>query len=167
MLYKQSMSTPLGPMIGVSTEDSLYLLEFTDCLSLESELENLQLRMSSGIVTRSTSPLSSIRAELVRYFAGNLQTFETPVTLLGSPFQIRVWEQLRKIPYGTTLSYASLAEAIGQPKAARAVGNANGANQLAIIIPCHRVIQSNGSLGGYNGGLARKPKLLALEGVTL
>ncbi len=167
MLYKQSISTPLGPMIGISTHDHLYLLEFIDCLGLESEIENLQLHMRSPIALGTTAPLSSIQKELKQYFAGKLQVFQTPISLLGSPFQIRVWEELRKIPYGKTISYLELAIGIGQPSAARAVGNANGSNQLAIIIPCHRVIHANGKLGGYNGGITRKPKLLAIEGITI
>lgn len=167
MLYKQSISTPLGPMLGISTEDHLYLLEFIDCLGLEYEIENLQLKMRSTIVKASTAPLISIQKELKQYFARKLRTFETPISLLGSPFQIRVWEELRKIPYGKTISYSELATAIGKPQAARAVGNANGSNQLAIIIPCHRVIHANGGLGGYNGGITRKPKLLAIEGIAI
>ncbi|HEV7737443.1 MAG TPA: methylated-DNA--[protein]-cysteine S-methyltransferase, partial [Chlamydiales bacterium] len=110
-----------------------------------------------------TGLLDSLQEELAQYFAGNLQTFKTPVHFTGTPFQVRVWEELQKISYGTTISYAMLAANIGKPTAFRAVARANGANKLAIIIPCHRVIYANGALGGYSGGLARKPQLLAVE----
>ena len=97
------------------------------------------------------------------YFEGKRQDFKTPLFLLGSPFQKRVWEELMKISPGKTRSYAEIAMAIGKPTAYRAVANANGANQLAIVIPCHRVINSNGELGGYGGGIARKKWLIDLE----
>ena len=101
--------------------------------------------------------------KLKSYFEGKLKKFETPLFLLGSPFQKKVWQALLKIPYGTTRSYAAQAVSMSEPKATRAVANANGANQLAIVIPCHRIINSNGALGGYGGGIARKEWLLQHE----
>lgn len=110
-----------------------------------------------------TEALRSIEQELKKYFEGRLGKFTTPLFLLGSPFQKKVWNELLKIPYGTTRSYAAQAVSMGEPKATRAVANANGANQLAIVIPCHRIINSNGALGGYGGGIARKEWLLQHE----
>jgi methylated-DNA-[protein]-cysteine S-methyltransferase len=101
--------------------------------------------------------------QLRAYFAGRLTTFDLPLTLAGTPFQQRVWAALRDIPYGATVSYGELADRIGQPTAARAVGLANGRNPIGIIVPCHRVVGSAGSLTGYSGGIDRKRYLLALE----
>jgi len=106
-----------------------------------------------------TEPIRQLRA----YFAGALETFDLPLAPGGTPFQQRVWNELCKIPYGETISYGQLAQRIGNPNASRAVGLANGSNPIPIIIPCHRVIGSNGKLTGYGGGLPIKEKLLALE----
>ncbi len=102
--------------------------------------------------------------ELHRYFAGTLKEFGTPLDLRGTEFQLSVWNQLTRIPYGETRSYSQIAGAIGRPKSVRAVGAANGSNPVAIIVPCHRVIGSNGTLTGYGGGLPLKKRLLELEG---
>lgn len=102
--------------------------------------------------------------ELRDYFAGILRVFRTPLDLRGTDFQLSVWNELRKIPYGETRSYAQIAEAIGKPRAVRAVGAANGSNPVAIVVPCHRVIGLNGRLTGYGGGLPMKKRLLELEG---
>jgi len=107
--------------------------------------------------------LRETRAQLDAYFAGRLKRFDLPLAASGTPFQQQVWQALRQIPYGSTCSYADIARAIGQPGASRAVGGANGANPLAIVVPCHRVISANGRIGGYTGGLSRKQRLLALE----
>jgi len=109
------------------------------------------------------SALAEPARQLRAYFAGELENFDLPLTPEGTPFQQRVWAELSKIPYGETVSYGELARRIGNPQASRAVGLANGSNPIPIIIPCHRVIGSNGKLTGYGGGLAIKEKLLALE----
>ena len=101
--------------------------------------------------------------QLKAYFAGELENFDLPLSPQGTPFQQRVWGELQKIPYGDTISYGELARRIGNPKASRAVGLANGSNPISIVIPCHRVIGANGKLTGYGGGLPIKEKLLALE----
>jgi methylated-DNA-[protein]-cysteine S-methyltransferase len=106
-----------------------------------------------------TEPVRQLRA----YFAGELESFDLPLSPQGTPFQQKVWDELCKIPYGETISYGQLATSIGNPKASRAVGLANGSNPIPIIIPCHRVIGANGKLTGYGGGLPIKEKLLALE----
>jgi len=157
------LDTPLGPMIAVADEQALYLLEFVERRGLEREIERLRQKTKAAIVPGVTPPINSIEHELVQYFKGKLITFKTPLFLLGSSFQKQVWEALRKIPAGATRSYADLAKAIGRPTAFRAVAQANGTNQLAIIIPCHRVINSNGALGGYAGGVSRKQWLLDHE----
>jgi len=157
------IDTRLGPMIAIGDESALYLLEFVDRRGLEREVERLRQRTKSAIIPGVTEPIQSIESELTRYFDGKLTEFKTPVTVLGSPFQKSVWEQLMKISPGETRSYSDIAAVLGKPSAYRAVAQANGANQLAIMIPCHRVINSNGDLGGYGGGLTRKNWLLHHE----
>jgi len=105
--------------------------------------------------------------QLDEYFAGRRKTFDLPLAPEGTPFQLAVWRALRDIPYGETQSYGDIARRIGKPKAVRAVGAANGANPISIVVPCHRVIGADGSLTGYGGGLPRKQKLLALEQVSV
>lgn len=157
------LDTPLGAMIAIADENALYLLEFVDRRGLEREVERLRWKTKSAIIPGHTKPMTSIETELKLYFDGTLREFKTPLLFLGSPFQKCVWEELRKIPIGETRSYADVAIAVGKSSAFRAVAQANGANQLAIIIPCHRVINKNESLGGYGGGLMRKEWLLNHE----
>jgi len=157
------IDTRLGPMIAIGDETALYLLEFVDRRGLEREVERLRHRTKSSIIPGVTEPIQLIESELTRYFDGQLTEFKTPVALLGSPFQKNVWAQLMKIPPGETRSYSDIAISLAKPTAFRAVAQANGANQLAIIIPCHRVINLNGDLGGYGGGITRKNWLLHHE----
>ena len=105
----------------------------------------------------------TVRSQLDAYFARKRKTFDLPIALSGTPFQLRVWAELRRIDFGTTISYRELAERIGKPGASRAVGSANGANPIAILVPCHRVIASDGSLAGFAGGVAVKRALLDHE----
>jgi methylated-DNA-[protein]-cysteine S-methyltransferase len=112
---------------------------------------------------RHEAPLRGAIEELRAYFAGELREFTMPLAPRGTPFQLRVWNELTRIPYGETISYRELAERIGNPKASRAVGLANGCNPIAIIVPCHRVIGANGKLTGYGGGLPIKERLLSFE----
>jgi AraC family transcriptional regulator of adaptative response/methylated-DNA-[protein]-cysteine methyltransferase len=163
ILKSSWLDTRLGPMLAIADEEALYLLEFVDRRGLEREVERLRQKTKSAIIPGYTEPIRSIDSELVQFFDGKLSEFKTPLFFLGSPFQKRVWEQLKKIPHGETRSYSDIAAAIGNPSAYRAVAQANGANQLSIIIPCHRVINSNGELGGYGGGLTRKKWLLNHE----
>ncbi len=157
------LDTPLGPMLAIADETTLILLEFIERKGLENEVIRLQKSLKATIQMGSTSPIVSIERELQHYFAGQLMEFKTPLQIIGSPFQQHVWQALRKIPYGKTQSYLDLAKSIDKPTAFRAVAQANSTNQLAIIIPCHRVINANGNLGGYAGGLSRKQWLLAHE----
>lgn len=116
---------------------------------------------------KAESNLALAARELDAYFAGKLRKFTVPLDLQGTPFQLQVWSTLRKIPFGKAVSYGEEARMLGKPKAARAVGSANGRNPIPIIVPCHRVVAGDGSLGGYSAGLPMKRKLLALEGVSV
>jgi AraC family transcriptional regulator of adaptative response/methylated-DNA-[protein]-cysteine methyltransferase len=161
------LDTKLGPMIAIADDEALYLLEFVDRRGLEREVESLRRLTKSAILPGTSEPLQSIEKELSQYFEGSLTEFKTPLHLLGSPFQKSVWEALKKIPYGETRSYAEISAAIKKPSAFRAVANANGANKIAIVIPCHRVINSNGEIGGYGGGVSRKKWLIDHEAVEI
>lgn len=157
------LDTQLGPMIAIADEDALYLLEYVDRRGLEREIEVLRAKTKMAIVPGYTPPLTLIEAELKQYFEGTLKEFKTPLAACGTPFQRLVWEALKKIPLGETRSYSEIATAVGKPLAVRAVARANGANPLAIIVPCHRVIGANGDLTGYGGGIARKKWLINHE----
>jgi AraC family transcriptional regulator of adaptative response/methylated-DNA-[protein]-cysteine methyltransferase len=157
------LATPLGPMITIADDQALYLLEFIDKPDLTLEILKLVKKTNACLSEGSSAPLKLIEQELKKYFAGELKQFKTPLNYIGTPFQKRVWQALLTIPYGKTCSYADIAKVIGKPTAFRAVANANGANQLAIIIPCHRVIQTNGDLGGYSGGVNRKQWMIQHE----
>jgi AraC family transcriptional regulator of adaptative response/methylated-DNA-[protein]-cysteine methyltransferase len=126
-------------------------------------MKRLRQQSAATIIPGYTNPINSIEQELVLYFNGELEKFKTPIVLWGTPFQKRVWQELIQIPFGETRSYAEIAQAIGQPSAYRAVANANGANKLCIIVPCHRVINTGGGLGGYGAGVSRKEYLLKHE----
>ncbi len=157
------LDTPLGPMVAIADEEALYLLEFVDRRGLEREVERLRYKTKSAIIPGRTQAIHSIEEEIGKYFCGELREFKTPVAVIGSSFQQRVWEELKKIPFGQTRSYSEIATLVGKPSAFRAAAQANGANQLAIMIPCHRVINMSGELGGYGGGLNRKRWLIHHE----
>lgn len=158
------IETPLGPMIAGATDDGVCLLEFADRRMLEKQLERLERILRQPLVPGDHPHLTRLREELERYFAGTLRMFMVPLVFRGTPFEERVWRELVSIPYGETCSYAALASRVEAPGAQRAVGRANGMNRIAIVIPCHRVVNSDGRLGGYGGGLWRKHWLLAHEG---
>ena len=157
------LDTPLGAMLAVADDDGLCLLEFVDRRAIEKQIATLRRRMGSAIVPGDNAHLALASDELNRYFDGALKRFTVPLTLPGTPFQLSVWQRLQRIGYGETLSYAAMAEDIGRRGAQRAVGRANGDNRLAVIIPCHRVVRSDGELCGYGGGLWRKKWLLEHE----
>ncbi|MGE3921202.1 MAG: bifunctional transcriptional activator/DNA repair enzyme AdaA [Gammaproteobacteria bacterium] len=162
-LYATWIDTPLGPMLTIVDEKYVYLLEFVDRRGLEKEIERLRKRLKIGIIPGRTKITKQIEKELADYFSFKSFNFKTPYFVLGSEFEKKVWHELQLIPIGETRSYLDIAKAIGNEKAFRAVANANGKNQLAIIIPCHRVINANGELGGYGGGISRKQWLLEHE----
>jgi len=163
ILYATWMDTKLGRMIAMGDEKALYLLDFVDRRTLEREIDLLRKKWKVAIIPGETDILKSIQTEVKNYFEGKSFEFKTPMQTIGSLFQKKVWEELKKIPVGETRSYLDIAKAIGLPTAYRAVANANGANKLGIIIPCHRVINHDGELGGYGGGIARKKWLLEHE----
>lgn len=155
--------TPLGPMLVGGTDDALCLLEFVDRRMLESQLSRMQRRLECALLPGSNPVTAELERELKAYFDGRLSSFAVPLSAPGTEFQRNVWDALLEIPFGTTVSYGEIARRIGRPSAVRAVARANGANRIAILIPCHRVIGSDGTLTGYGGGLWRKKRLLELE----
>ncbi len=157
------IETAAGPMIAGSVSGGICLLEFTDRRMLEKQLQRLSRCFPFPIVPGESAHLSKLQTELGEYFSGARQTFTVPLVYPGTPFEQTVWSELLRIPYGETRSYEALAQKVGQPGASRAVGRANGMNRISILIPCHRVVNKNGELGGYGGGLWRKRILLDLE----
>ncbi|MGO7536055.1 bifunctional transcriptional activator/DNA repair enzyme AdaA [Rhizobium leguminosarum] len=163
LLFADWFETPLGPMVAVADRTHLHLLEFHDRKALPTELEALQKRVRSSVAIGRTPAIDQIEAEIRDYFEGRLTVFKTPLALGGTPFEKHVWAKLMDIPAGQTRAYGDLAREMERPEVVRAVGRANGANQLAIIVPCHRILGADGSLTGYGGGLWRKQWLLRHE----
>lgn len=157
------IESPLGPMVAGATSKGACLLEFTDRRMLETQMKILKRRFALPMAPGRNAHLEQLDAELNEYFRGDRRAFSVPVEAPGTPFENRVWQMLTTIPYGETRSYGDIARALGQPGAVRAVGSANGRNRIAIVIPCHRVVNADGRLGGYGGGLWRKKRLLDLE----
>jgi len=163
ILNQITIQTPLGDMLAIADENVLYLLEFIGRRNLDSEIKRLLHQKKAILESKTTSPLHSIKQELDAYFNGSLQGFKTPIQSMGTAFQKQAWQALCQIPYGQTRSYLEQAQMMNKPSACRAVANANGMNQLAIIIPCHRIIRSDNTLGGYAAGIERKQWLLKHE----
>lgn len=155
--------TLLGPMIAGATDNGICLLEFTDRRMIETQVERLRKYLKAELIPGQSPFFDQLTQELDQYFEGKLQKFTVPLETPGTEFQQKVWKVLQDIPYGKTRSYKEQAIAINNLKAIRAVATANGDNRIAIIIPCHRVIGSDGSMTGYGGGVWRKQKLLELE----
>lgn len=158
--------TPLGAMVAAAEGERLCLLEFADRPMLEHQLSTIRRLFDAEIVAGMAGVFETLQSQLAEYFGGKRQEFDLPLAAPGSPFQRAVWKTLSAIPYGETRSYAQQAAAIGKQSAVRAVARANGANRIAILIPCHRVIGSDGTLTGYGGGIWRKRYLLDLERKT-
>jgi O-6-methylguanine DNA methyltransferase len=164
MIYTRSrIASPLGDLLAITAPDgTLHALDFDD---FAERLHRLFARHHPGAALHDGPPPPALAAALAAYFAGDAAALEAlPVARIGSDFQRKVWAALRAIPAGETCSYGQLAAAIGQPSASRAVGLANGANPIGIVVPCHRVIGSGGALTGYAGGVERKAWLLRHEG---
>ncbi|KAI5788530.1 methylated-DNA--protein-cysteine methyltransferase [Peziza echinospora] len=147
-------------MLALSSKEYLQGLYFSD-QPLSKTINHLSL--NTNILSKTTSSIESIRHELNLYFSGHLKRFETPIQLHGSAFQKRAWKALMEVPHGVTRSYTEQAIAMGVPKSYRAIANANHANPIAIVVPCHRIIRANGELSGYAGGVARKRWLILNE----
>lgn len=153
-MWYTEVSSPIGPLLLVANETGLRRIEF---------VQGRRPARPDPTWEENSKALDTNARQLREYFAGKLTDFDLPLAPEGTPFQQKVWKALCHIPYGETISYGELARRIGNPQAPRAVGLANGSNPIPIIIPCHRVIGSNGKLTGYGGGLPIKEKLLALE----
>ena len=156
------IETPLGDMLAVTDDAALHLFEFHDRTALPTEMRRIERRFGA-VVEGATAASDALTGELAEYFAGTRTTFGARIAQRGSAFTAQVWDALREIPCGETRSYGQIAERIGRPSAVRAVARANGANQVAILVPCHRVIGADGTLVGYGGKLWRKKWLLDHE----
>jgi len=157
------IDTPLGAMVAVACQHRLHLLEFADRKALPREVARLQKRQPGGLGFGRPAVIDQAAAELSDYFAGRAARFDTPLAYHGTAFEGEVWHALRAIPAGETRSYGQLARDLGRPGSSRAVARANGANQIAVMIPCHRVLGADGTLTGYGGGLWRKQRLIEIE----
>jgi O-6-methylguanine DNA methyltransferase len=164
VIYYDLLEAPTGDLVGVAA-DNQAIVRIAVGVPDEWELQVELMRRFACECARKPRhpPVREATRQLVEYLLGFRRDFDLPVRLHGTPFQLRVWRALKEIPYGETCTYAEVARAVGNPSAARAVGAANAANPVAIVIPCHRVIQSDGRLGGYGGGLRLKQFLLDLE----
>lgn len=149
-----TMKSPIGPLLLAGDDDGLRLVYFSTGRKPKSPERDW---------TENKAPFKEVIRQIDAYFDGKLKQFDLPLAMKGTRFQLLVWKNLQQIPYGETVSYGEIARRIGSPDAARAVGLANGSNPIPIIVPCHRVIGSNGDLTGFGGGLPVKKKLLALE----
>lgn len=156
-------TTPLGPMFVCATARGVCLLEFVDRRMLETEFRDLQRLLNARILAGENEHTRQAEKEISDYFAGHRRHFDMALDLPGSAFQRLVWQGLQDVPYGQTTHYQCLAGRIAKPLAVRAVAAANGANRVAIVIPCHRIIGKNGTMTGYGGGIARKKWLIEHE----
>lgn len=162
-IFYRELESPLGMLIVGATGQGCCLLEFQDGGGLDKIKGRIQKRHSLEIAGSPKAVLDQLEFEVNQYFTGRLKTFSVSLDMRGTPFQMAVWRQLLDIPYGETASYGEVARAVGKPLAHRAVGRANGQNAVSIVVPCHRVVRRDGTLGGYGGGLWRKEYLLTLE----
>ncbi|EXX87872.1 [Fe-S]-binding protein [Paenibacillus darwinianus] len=174
ILYQAELESPLGPLVLCATDRGLCHIDFgtfEDCeLPLSVWAAKRGLGGQEGAVEWSRHPdhpvLAQTAAQLNAYFRGEARAFDLPLDMLGTPFQLRIWQQLTLIPYGEVRSYKQMAAGVGNPLAVRAVGGANNRNPIPIVVPCHRVIGADGSMVGYGGGMPIKLYLLGLEGYS-
>ena len=163
MIKTTKIETPLGEMIAGATEKGICLLEFNDRKILPAEYKDLIRLLNTTFEEGENKHLKVLRKQLKEYFDGERKEFTIPLVTPGTSFQQAIWKELQNIQYGSTMSYLEQSLALNQPDAIRAVANANGKNRIAIVIPCHRVVGSDGRLTGYGGGLKRKKWLLDHE----
>lgn len=163
VLHAERIATPLGTMLAIAGDDGLIVLDFVDRRGLERKLVSLRKRLKCAVIPGGHPGIEKTRQQLAEYFAGERSAFDLRLAPVGSPWERAVWDQLMKIPAGETRSYGWMAAQLGRAGASRAVGRANGMNSIAIVIPCHRVIRTDGSLCGYGGGLWRKQWLINHE----
>lgn len=162
-LISTTIETPLCPMRAATTERGICLLEMGSPERRSRETRELEAAFSERMIEGTHPLLDQLAGELTAYFNGDLTAFTVPLDTPGTDWQLQVWSELVKIPFGETVSYGELATRLGNPGGSRAVGLANGKNRVSIVIPCHRVIASDGTLHGYGGGLPRKRWLLDHE----
>lgn len=160
----QTYSSPCGELLLGSYKDRLCICDWREGRRHPRNLARIQRHLKADFVEKPSGITLAASRQLDEYFARQRKSFDLPLLLAGTDFQKKVWQQLQKIPYGKTVSYGEEAALLGMPEAVRAVANANGANALSIIVPCHRVIGTNGHPTGYGGGMEAKKFLLALEG---
>jgi|MGYP005995998409 methylated-DNA-[protein]-cysteine S-methyltransferase len=159
-----TISTPLGEMFAAASKKGIVMLSFLEKYTLQSKVDILKKTLDCEIIPVATNEIFDVlKIQLEEYFNKKREKFDIPLQLVGTPFQIEVWKELLKIPYGQTISYKQQAINLAKPTAIRAVANANAQNIIPILIPCHRVIASDGKLSGYNGGVDKKEFLLNLE----
>lgn len=163
IIHQRAIETPLGTMTACAVKEGICFLEFGNNRELVKDLNALEKSLDTPVLQGENKHLCVLEEQLQEYFAGKRTEFSIPLFLIGTAFQKSVWEKLLEIPYGKTRSYKEQAIALGNLESIRAVANANGKNKIAILVPCHRVIGSDGTLTGYAGGLARKKFLLELE----
>jgi AraC family transcriptional regulator of adaptative response/methylated-DNA-[protein]-cysteine methyltransferase len=163
MIFVSHFESPIGELVAGATDQGICLLEFSEMRRAKREMRELEKLLGTKIAEGENDHLTAIRIQLDGYFNGTLKQFTVPVLMPGTDFQREVWTELLNIPFGTTRSYQEQANAIGRPDSVRAVANANGTNRISIVIPCHRIIGSDGRLVGYGGGLGRKKWLLDHE----
>src|SRR5512133_2354028 len=163
MIRIKKIETPLGEMVAGATDEGVCLLEFCDRRMLPTEYKDLTRLLKTDIIEGENKHLKALSQQLNEYFNGKRKDFSIPLITPGTEFQQAVWKELQNIQFGTTRSYLEQAIALNSPESIRAVANANGLNRISILIPCHRVIGSDGSLTGYGGGLKRKKWLLDHE----
>jgi O-6-methylguanine DNA methyltransferase len=160
----RSILTPVGTLRASSTGVGICNLDFCENAVAESPTDETRTHSTQADVKLALNHLDRLEAELIEYFNGMRRSFSLPLDEQGTPFQRRVWQELKQIQYGETASYEAIARRIGAPRAMRAVGRSNGLNPIVLLVPCHRVINKSGQPGGYGGGIGRKLKLLKLEG---
>ena len=163
MIKTTKIDTPLGEMIGAATDEGVCLLEFSDRWTLAKEFKNLTRLLNTPIEEGDNPHLKALSIQLNEYFNGSRKEFTIPLVTPGTEFQKSAWKELLKIPFGTTISYMEQAVSLNRPDSVRAIANANGMNRVSILIPCHRVVGTDGQLKGYTGGLKRKRWLLFHE----
>lgn len=163
MIYVDSFDTPLGRMQVGATEDAIFMLEFEDNNLHELSRPDIAKHFQDDIAQQENAPIQLVKKQINEYFNSSRKQFDVPLHFWGTIFQVKVWQSLMDIPFGSTVSYSHQSKVLGDVKAIRAVASANGKNKIAIIVPCHRVIGSDGALTGYAGGLDRKKWLLDFE----
>jgi AraC family transcriptional regulator of adaptative response/methylated-DNA-[protein]-cysteine methyltransferase len=163
MLFSTIIETPLGQMRSLATEQGICVFDFAQRRMMNSIVKRVEKGVGTEAVDGHVSHFDELKRQIDEYYNGSRTEFDIPLHLIGTPFQLSVWDALTKIPFGTTRSYLKQSIFLGNEKAIRAVARANGENGIAIIVPCHRVIGENGNLTGYGGGLWRKKWLLDHE----